>query len=354
MDFLDFMPLSSLRGVPDAEHAEWTAGMDRAWMLTFIGCSACLVTGFASPDGIAFATMHVGQFLLAPLGVAALIRHGYSAHTADESPDQASDASNAGRLKTTVTCRNTLCPYYAHPDTLFEGHCCHLCAYGKGHGPHCQHRQRMLAPLPLITGPNAGHTVVWLHGHAGAVNDRAWLLPSLDVSHCKLLEFPAGLASRTPEGARSWFQYSGQWAATGAGTQAEAALDHIIPKTLEHVGQQRSVTIIGYSQGAAIAVLAAAALRAQGIKVFVLALRGQFEPTLANESARELNWDIRVYCLQSRRDKTAPMWSSKGSWRELRSRGATIDVMATRGQSHTSMSRQEVKFIQSHLYARDV
>lgn len=352
-DFLGSLPLSSLKGIPGVEEVQWKENMDHAWMVAFLYSSAGFVTGLLSPGGAAFATMSMAYHVLMPLGAAAIICQSYSEDPLQQSPDHGGDALKARVINTTVPpmCRTALCTYRAHTDPSFLGYCCHLCGSGEGHGWHCQHSQAKLHPTPVRSGAGRGHPVVWLHGHAGTVKDREWLLPSLDLSACNLLEISGTLAPRFGGETYSWFQYCGQWAAAGAGRQADAALDCVVPWTLKHVGQERSVTLIGYSQGAAIAVLAAAALRSHGVKVFVFALRGQFEPSLACESSWELNWDIMVYCLQSKRDRSAPYWSSKGSWRELRNKGGTINLTAARGQSHTSISRREVSFIQSHLTA---
>ena len=120
-------------------------------------------------------------------------------------------------------------------------------------------------------------------------------------------------------------------------------------KVVDH-GAGRKVTLIGYSQGAAVALLLGAALKGAGVVVHVVVLRGQYEASAsADASLPNLNWDFPVTAMLGKQDRQAPLWASKGSLRQLRDHGCSVTVMVEKRAGHVNITQRELMALMAML-----
>ena len=183
---------------------------------------------------------------------------------------------------------------------------------------------------------------MWLHGIGGTGADaRSWLLSSLPWESCNLLELCGSPCAHMARGCFTWFEYEGQWAAHAAPGHIRSAIDRVTPAALAHAHGAKKLTIIGYNQGAAIAITLAARLRRLGLRVIVVVLRGQHEVYACDHLAEDVMWDFAVHAFLSSRDRSVPLHLAKWSLRVLRQQGCGVMRYVSRRGSHTHLTSAE-------------
>ena len=269
------------------------------------------------------------------------LEHGASERTAGGSP-VASGTSREQTLDTASDrvrlCQEESCPFAAHPWDEFEGYCCWKCHEGQGHGKRC-YQEVVRIHAPTVVGNPGALPLTFLHGSGGSPSDlRTWLMPNVQWERYALLELPGVPRGWLHRGFHDWFAYGGQFALWGEGHAFQDVLAEVVDNTAAHAKHGR-IKIVGYSQGGAVSILAAAVLKHRGFLPEVLVLRGQFEMGLCRE-LRTLGWDFcfefPIMALHGASDRTAPEYAARKGWDALQSWGCAVTVLEAEGQNHTS------------------